>query len=138
MLDHALPAAAQNYPLLNLFWTMLWFFVWVLWLFLVVRVAIDIFRSRDLSGWGKAGWLAFVVVVPFIGIFTYLIARGGKMGLREGTDAQAAHDRTVSDPWQQLGAPPGTADELAKLATLHDKGVLSDQEFAAQKATLLR
>jgi hypothetical protein len=137
MVDYALPAAAQDYPLLNLFWTMLFLFFWALWLFLLIRVAIDIFRSEDLGGWAKAGWLALVIVLPYIGVFAYLIARGGTMERREVTDVQASN-ATAGDAWAQLGAAPGTADELSKLATLHDRGVLTDAEFASQKATVLR
>ncbi|MGZ6870254.1 MAG: PLDc N-terminal domain-containing protein, partial [Frankiaceae bacterium] len=69
----------MDYPLLNAFWTMLYFFLWILWIFLVVRVVFDIFRSRDLSGGGKALWLILVIIIPFLGVFIYLIARGGKM-----------------------------------------------------------
>jgi hypothetical protein len=135
MMDYALPAAAQNYPLLNLFWTMLWFFLWVLWLFLLVRVAIDIFRSEDMSGWGKAGWLAFVIVFPFLGVLVYLIARGGRMQRREVADVQASNGVVRGVPRPASGT--GTADELSKLASLHDRGVLTDAEFASQKATVL-
>ena len=138
MSDNALIVAAQDYPLLNLFWTMLWLFLWGLWLFLVIRVATDIFRSKDMSGWAKAGWLVFVIVLPYFGIFADLIARGGKMEQRGFADSSPAGDRAGGDAWQQLNAPPRTADELAKLAALHDKGVLTDAEFATQKANVLR
>lgn len=141
MMDTALPAAAQDYPLLNVFWTMLWFSLWVLWLFLVFRVAIDIFRSRDLSGWGRAGWLLFVIVLPFLGVLTYLIVRGDKMYGREARDVQSSIDLVSDAPPQaagrHAGAANGKADELTKLAALHDKGVLTDAEFATQKATVL-
>lgn len=141
MMDTALPAAAQDYPLLNVFWTMLWFSLWVLWLFLVFRVAIDIFRSRDLSGWGRAGWLLFVIVLPFLGVLTYLIARGDKMYGREARDMQSSIDLVSDEPTQaagrHTGAANGKADELTKLAALHDRGVLTDAEFASQKATVL-
>lgn len=137
MLDNAFPAAVQDYPLLNLFWTMLWFFLWVLWLFLLIRVAIDIFRSDDLSGWGKAAWLAFVIVVPYLGVLVYLIARGGKMERREITD-ELASNGTVRGTTRKPSVATGTAEELSKLAELRDKGVLTDAEFASQKATILR
>ena len=67
----------SSYPLLNVFLTMMWFFPWALWLFLLFWIILDIFRSRDLSGWAKAGWLIFVIVLPFLGVLVYLIARGG-------------------------------------------------------------
>ncbi len=138
MLNNALPAAAQDYPLLNLFWTMFWLFIWVLWLFLLIRVAIDIFRSDDLGGWGKAGWLAFVIVLPYLGVLVYLIARGGKMAHREDTAAVQASNGAVHGARQPANSSTGTADELTKLAALHDRGVLTDAEFASQKATILR
>jgi Phospholipase_D-nuclease N-terminal len=78
----AMPLAAQDYPLLNLFWTMLLLFFWVLWFYLLFLVIADIFRSDDLGGWGKALWLIFVIVVPYLGVFVYLIARGTSMGER--------------------------------------------------------
>jgi hypothetical protein len=136
MLHNALPAAAQDYPLLNLFWTMLWFFLWVFWLFLLIQVAISILRSDDLSGWGKAAWLVFVIVLPYLGVFAYLIARGGKMEPL-GTSAPASDDMARGAPRPARGTT-GTADELSKLAALHDKGVLNDAEFASQKAAVLR
>jgi len=71
-------------PLLDAFWTMMWFFLWVLWFFLLFRIIVDIFRSHDLGGWGKAGWLAFVIILPFLGVFVYLIARGHKMAEQDG------------------------------------------------------
>ena len=76
-------------PLLDAFFMMMWFFLWILWFFLLFRVILDIFRSRDLGGWGKAGWLAFVIILPFLGVFVYLIARGHKMAERDAAQAQA-------------------------------------------------
>ena len=76
-------------PLLDAFFMMMWFFLWILWFFLLFRVIMDIFRSRDLGGWGKAGWLAFVIILPFLGVFVYLIARGHKMADRDAAQAQA-------------------------------------------------
>ncbi len=137
MLNNALPTATQDYPLLNLFWTMFWLFIWMLWLFLLIRVAIDIFRSDDLGGWGKAGWLAFVIVLPYLGVLVYLIARGGKMTHREEMVVQASNG-AVRSARQPANSSTGTADELTKLAALHDRGVLTDAEFASQKATVLQ
>src|SRR5215468_11056777 len=119
----------SGYPLLNAFWTMLWFFLWILWFFLLFRVILDIFRSKDLGGWGKAGWLIFVIILPFLGVFIYLIARGHSMNERDVQDAQArdqAMRAYVRDAAQGSG---GTADELAKLADLRDRGVISEAEF---------
>ncbi len=125
------------YPLLDVFWTMMWFFLWVMWIFLLVRVVMDIFRSRDLGGWGKAGWTALVILLPFLGVFVYLIARGKKMGERDVAEAQTqerAFRAYVRDAAQQNG---GTADEISKLADLHDHGVISDAEFERGKEKIL-
>ena len=117
-------------PLLDVFLTMMWFFLWVLWFFLLFRVIMDIFRSRDLGGWGKAGWLAFVIILPFLGVFVYLIARGHKMADREVSQAQATYVHEAAQG-------NGTAGELTKLAGLHDHGVISDAEFQRGKEKVL-
>jgi hypothetical protein len=128
--------AASSYPLLNLFWTMLWLFLWILWFFLLFRVIIDIFRSDDLGGWGKALWLIFVIVLPYLGVLVYLIARGGKMGQRDVEHAQA-QEQEFRAYVQDAAAPVSTADELSKLASLRDQGVITDTEYAQQKAKVL-
>ena len=125
----------MDYPLLNAFWTMLYFFIWILWIFLVIRVIFDIFRSRDLSGWGKAAWLILVVIVPFLGVFIYVIARGGKMHERDVQQANAQNEAFQS--YVRDAAGQTSADQLAKLADLHNKGVISDQEFEREKAKIL-
>jgi hypothetical protein len=127
----------SGYPLLNAFWTMLWFFLWILWFFLLFRVILDIFRSRDLGGWGKAGWLIFVIILPFLGVFVYLIARGGKMNQRDVEDAQAA-DQQMRAYVRDAASEGSTADELTKLADLRERGVISDAEFQQSKAKLLQ
>jgi Short C-terminal domain/Phospholipase_D-nuclease N-terminal len=126
----------MSYPLLDVFWTMMWFFLWVLWFFLLIRVFMDIFRSRDLGGWGKAGWSIFVIVLPFLGVFVYLIARGHKMADREAGQAQAQEEefRTYV---RQTAQGNGTADELAKLADLRERGVISEAEFQQGKNKIL-
>ena len=133
----AMPLASQDYPLLNLFWTMLEIFLWVLWFFLLFRVIFDIFRSHDLGGWGKTLWLIFVIVLPFLGEFIYLIARGGSMADRDARQAQAADAATRAYIQSAAGTPTSTAEELTKLAALRDQGVLTDAEFAVQKAKVL-
>jgi ABC-type multidrug transport system fused ATPase/permease subunit len=125
----------MDYPLLNAFWTMLYFFIWILWIFLVIRVIFDIFRSRDLSGWGKAAWLILVVIVPFLGVFIYVIARGGKMHERDVQQANAQNEAMQS--YVREAAGQNSADQLAKLADLHNKGVINDQEFEREKAKIL-
>ena len=133
----AMPLAAQDYPLLNLFWTTLEIFLWVLWFFLLFRIITDIFRSDDLGGWGKALWLIFVIILPFLGVFVYLIARGSSMGERDARQAQAADAAARSYIQSAAGTSTSTAEELTKLAALRDQGVITDAEFAAQKARVL-
>jgi hypothetical protein len=134
----ALPLAEQDYPLLNLFWTMLMLFLWILWFFLLFRIIGDIFRSRDLSGWGKAGWTIFLIIVPFLAALVYLIARGTSMHERDAQQAEAADQAMRSYIRQSAGPSSGSsADELQKLAALRDSGVLTPAEFEAQKAKLL-
>jgi len=126
----------SSYPLLNAFWTILYVFVFFLWLMILFRVIWDIFRSHDLGGLGKAGWLLFILILPFLGVFVYLIARGGSMHERDVRTAQAQNQAWRS--WAQgAGGGVSTADELAKLADLRSKGVISDGEFDRAKSKLL-
>jgi hypothetical protein len=126
-----------NYPLLDIFLSTLYFFLWILWIMLLFWILMDIFRSDDLSGWGKAGWVIFVIILPFLGVFVYLIARGKSMGERQVRDAQARDDQFRAYVKDAAGSGQSQSDELAKLAGLHQQGVLSDQEFEAAKAKVL-
>jgi hypothetical protein len=129
---------AYDYPLLGMFWTFLWFFLWIAWIVVLFRVIFDIFRSKDMGGWGKALWVIFVIFLPFLGVLVYLIARGHGMGERDLAEAQArdtAFRAYVQDAATTSGG--GSADELTKLADLRDRGVISEDEFQAQKAKLL-
>jgi len=128
----------NDYPLLNLFWTMLWFFLFVAWIYLLIVVVTDIFRSDDLSGWGKALWVLFVVIVPWLGILVYLIARGDKMSARAASDYQR-RDEEMRTYVREAASTSGqsTADELTKLAALRDSGTITAAEFEQQKAKLL-
>ena len=129
-------ASSYSYPLLGAFWTILEIFIWVIWIWILVYVFIDIFRSRDLSGWAKALWFLFVLLIPLIGVLVYLIARGGKMHERAAQQAQQQDDEFRT--YVQQAADSGTpADQLAKLADLRDRGVINDQEFAREKAKIL-
>ena len=130
--------ADSSYPLLNVFWTIFEFFLWVIWIWVLIWVFIDIFRSRDLSGWAKALWFLFVLFIPLIGVLVYLIARGGSM--HERAAAQARHqDAEFRQYVQQAasGSPASTADQLTKLADLRDRGVISAEEFDREKAKVL-
>jgi len=130
--------ADSSYPLLNAFWTMLYFFLWVIWIWILIWVFIDIFRSRDLSGWGKALWFLFVLLIPLIGVLVYLIARGGKMQEHATQDAQQ-QDQQFRQYVQEAAAssPANTADQLSKLADPRDRGVISADEFEREKAKIL-
>ena len=131
----SLAASTSSYPLLNVFWTMLEFFLWVIWIWILIWVFIDIFRSHDLSGWAKALWFIFVLFIPLIGVLVYLIARGGKMQERAERDAQRQDEATRA--YIQQAAGSSSADQLAKLADLRDREVITADEFAREKAKIL-
>lgn len=126
---------AYDYPILGLFWTMLILFLWVAWIMLVFRVIFDIFRS-DMSGVSKAFWSIFVIVIPWLGVLVYLIAHGDDMTNRD-ISAVRQQQAEVDAYIRSAAGTGGTAQELATLADLRDRGVISDDEFAAQKAKLL-
>jgi hypothetical protein len=128
-----------NYPLLDLFLSMLYFFLWILWILLLFWIILDIFRSRDLSGWGKAGWLIFIILLPLIGVLVYLIVRGGSMHERQAREVRAQDEAFRAYVRDAAGTDGHTshADQLATLASLHDRGVLSDEEFQRAKASVL-
>jgi hypothetical protein len=128
---------AYDYPILGVFWTFLIFMLWVVWLIMLFKIFADIFRSHDLGGWGKALWSLFVIFLPFLGVLVYLIARGGSMAERDIADAQAQQAAFDAYVRQTAGSGGGTADELAKLADLRDRGVITPAEFDQQKAALL-
>jgi hypothetical protein len=129
----------NNYPLLDLFWTMLWFFVFVVWLLLLFRIVSDIFASRDLSGWAKALWTLVLIVLPVLGSLIYLIARGTGMEERalQRSEAAEASFRQYVQQTAASGPAADPSEQLARMASLHEQGVLTDEEFAAQKRKLL-
>ncbi len=130
--------ASYQYPILDFFLTMLYFFLFVIWIWLLITVFVDIFRSHDMGGVAKALWCIFVIILPFLGVFVYLIARGGKM--HERAAEQAAQQQKAFDQYvRQAAGTSGddTASQLAKLADLKSQGVLTDAEFEAQKAKIL-
>ena len=130
-------AASYQYPILDFFLTMLYFFLFIIWIYLLIMVFVDVFRSHDMGGWAKALWVIFIIVLPFLGVFVYLIARGGKM--HERAEQQAQQQQKAFDQYVREAAGSGTSagDELSKLADLKAKGVLTDAEFEAQKAKIL-
>jgi type VI protein secretion system component VasK len=127
---------AYSYPLLGVFWTMLWFFLFFIWIWLLIVIFTDIFRSHDLNGWTKALWVIFVIVLPFLGILFYLIFRGKSMQERSARQA-AQQEQEFRGYVQDVAGGSSTADQLAKLADLKDRGVLSEAEFEAQKSKVL-
>ena len=122
----------------QVFWSMLWFFLFFIWIWMLIVVFSDIFRSPDLSGWGKALWTIFIIVVPYLGVFVYLIARGHKMQ-EHAVQAAQAQDAAMREYVQNVAATSGggAADELARLAGLRDQGVISEAEFQQAKAKAL-
>ena len=129
-------ASSYSYPLLGAFWTIFEIFLWVLWIWILIYVFIDIFRSRDLSGWGKALWFIFVLFIPLIGVLVYLIARGSSMQQRAQQEARQ-QDQQFRAYVQDAAGSGNTADQLAKLADLRDRGVITADEFEREKAKVL-
>jgi membrane protein implicated in regulation of membrane protease activity len=130
-------AGSYSYPLLGAFWTILEIFLWVLWIWVLIYVFIDIFRSHDLSGWAKALWFLFVLFIPLIGVLVYLIARGDKMHERAAQQARQQDAEARAYIQQAAGSPNNTADQLSKLADLRDRGVITAEEFDREKAKVL-
>jgi hypothetical protein len=131
-----LAASSYSYPLLGAFWTIFEIFLWVLWFWVLIYVFIDIFRSRDLSGVAKALWFLFVLFIPLIGVLVYLIARGDKMHQHAEQEAQQ-QDQAFRSYVQDAAGSGNTADQLAKLADLRDRGVITADEFEREKAKVL-
>jgi hypothetical protein len=127
---------ASDYPFLDVFWTMLVFFGWVVWFWLLITVFADLFRRHDVSGWGKAGWTVFVIVLPFLGVLVYLIAQGSHMAERKMADAQA--NRAAFDDYvRDVAGNDGPTDQIAKAKQLLDSGAIDAGEFERLKAKAL-
>ena len=123
-----------------LLWSMLWFFLFIIWIWLLITVFIDIFRSDDLSGWGKAAWAIGILILPFLGVFIYLIVRGGKMGERAVADAKArdqAFRSYVQDAAGSGGGGGSEVDQISALNTLREQGAIDDDEFKKMKARVI-
>ena len=126
---------AYDYPVAGFFLSVFWLFIWILWFFLLFRVIIDIFRSDDLGGWGKAAWLIFVIILPFLGIFIYLISQGKGMGERAQQRAQAQQAQV--DDYVRSVATSGPTEEIAKGKELFDSGAITQAEYDQLKARAL-
>ncbi|MGW4547379.1 PLDc N-terminal domain-containing protein [Streptomyces violaceorubidus] len=128
---------AYDYPLLGAFWTMLILFLWIMWFILLFRVIADIFHDDGLSGWGKTGWLVFCVVLPFLGVFVYVIARGRNMGRRETNRARAQQEEFNAYIRKTAAGGSGSVDELVRLSEIRDRGAITDDEFRRAKELVL-
>jgi Short C-terminal domain len=129
---------AYDYPLGGVFLSMLYFFLFFIWIWILITVFIDIFRSPDLNGWLQALWSIFVIILPFLGVFIYLIARGGKMQERKLQDAAQQKEAFDSYVREAAGASGGdVTSQLTQLADLKAQGVLTDAEFESQKTKVL-
>ena len=124
--------AATDYPLLNIFWTMILIFLWIAWFWLLIIVFSDVFRRHDIHGVGKALWCFFVIVAPFLGVFIYIIAEGKGMSERRLQDAAAAQQQ-MDAYVKSVASSSSSADEIAKAQGLLDKGTISQQEFEQLK-----
>jgi hypothetical protein len=130
-------SAASDYPLLNAFWTMLIFFAWVIWIWMVITIFMDIFRRQDIGGWAKAGWTVFVLVLPFVGVIVYLISQSRAMGerrMREAADAQASFDSYVKSVASTNGHG---AAEIGRAKELLDNGAITVDEYEELKRKVL-
>ncbi|MCG7520671.1 SHOCT domain-containing protein [Ruegeria sp. Ofav3-42] len=119
----------------DIMWSIFWLFLMVAWFWVMISVVADVFRSKDLSGGGKAVWIAFVILIPWLGVLAYLILRGDRMH-QHNVEAMEQIEKAQKDYIRSV-ATVSAADELERLAALKEKGVLTDEEFAAQKAKLL-
>jgi Phospholipase_D-nuclease N-terminal/Short C-terminal domain len=127
---------AADYPFIDVFWTMLVFFAWVIWFWLLITVFADLFRRHDTSGWGKAAWTVFVIFLPFLGVLVYLIAQGKHMAERKEADVKASQ-AAFDDYVRQVGATEGPSDQIAKAKQLLDSGAIDATEFEQLKRKAL-
>jgi hypothetical protein len=127
---------AADYPFLDVLWTMLVIFAWVIWFWLLITVFADLFRRHDISGWGKAGWTLFVIVLPFLGVFVYLIAQGQQMAERRNADAKASR-AAFDDYVRSVSAESGPSDQIARAKQLLDSGAIDQAEFEQIKRKAL-
>ena len=127
---------AADYPFLDVLWTLLVFFAWVIWFWLLITVLADVFRRHDISGWAKVGWTIFVIVLPFLGVFIYLGTQSKSMAERNQRDAQAAQAQ-VDDYVRSVATEGGAAAEIERAKKLLDSGAISQAEFDAIKQKAL-
>jgi len=128
--------ADTNYPFLDIFWTILIFFSWVVWIWIAITVFVDVFRRRDIGGWMKAFWVVFIIVLPFLGVLVYLIANHDGMAERNQKDVQVAQDQMDAYVRQTAGTS-SPAHDIAKAKELLDSGAITQAEFDSLKAKAL-
>jgi hypothetical protein len=126
---------AADYPFLDVFWTMLIFFFWVIWIWILITVLIDLFRRHDISGWGKAGWAIFMIVLPYLGVFVYLISQGKGMAERRAAEMQAG--QAAFDDRVREVAASDPSEQIAKAKALLDSGAIDQAEFDQLKRKAL-
>ena len=127
---------AADYPFLDIVFTMLIFFTWVVWIWMMIMILSDVFRRHDISGWGKAAWVVFLIVLPFIGVLVYLVAQHDGMAERRSSDLRDA-EAQMDDYLRSVPAEQGPASEIAKAAQLRDSGAITQTEFETIKAQAL-
>jgi hypothetical protein len=128
---------AADYPFLDILWSMIIFFVWVVWIWMMVIILTDVFRRTDLSGWGKAGWTVFLIVLPFLGAFIYLIAQGNNMADRRAAEVRGQKAQFDDYVKTVAGDGGGSAAEIEKAKRLLDTGAITQTEFEQLKAKAL-
>ena len=126
---------AADYPFMDVFWSIIIFFFWVIWIWIVITVLIDVFRRQDIGGWGKAAWVVFVVILPWLGVLVYLIVEHD--GMRERSLKQAQAQRREFDDYVRDTTGGGSAAEIAKAKELLDSGAITQEEFDRLKAKAL-
>jgi hypothetical protein len=127
---------AADYPFLDVLWTLIIFFVWIIWFFLLFRVIVDIFRRKDIGGGSKTLWLLFVILLPFLGVFVYLIVNSDEMADRDARQAQASQQQFDSYV-KEVAGTGGAAAEIDKAKQLLDSGAITQEEFNSLKAKAL-
>jgi ABC-type multidrug transport system fused ATPase/permease subunit len=128
---------AADYPFLDVFWTMIIFFCWVAWIWVLIVIISDLFRRHDTSGWVKALWVIFLIILPFLGVLIYLIANGSGMSRRQLEQTQAAQQQFDSYVQSVAATSGGGATELAKAKELLDSGAITQEEYDKLKAKVL-
>jgi hypothetical protein len=128
---------ATSYPFLDILWTMIIFFAWVIWIWIAITVLIDVFRRHDISGWAKAAWVIFVIILPFLGVLVYLIANHAGMAERKIKDTQAAQQQFDDYVRKTAGSGGGAAAEIDKAKQLLESGTITQDEFDKIKARAL-